>query len=171
VLPDRVRRAIEGLSRAGADFVVAACNSVHVVYHELDGTLPIPWVSIMDAAGEKLSDHGLRRVGLLGTVFTMQNDFYARTLKAYGVDVLVPAIADQEKLNTIIYEELVRNTVTPESRQTVQGMIASLRQEGADGVILGCTELPFLIRPEDADLPVFDTTAIHARKALALALE
>ena len=169
-LPDRVKAAVEGLARAGADFVIAACNSVHVVYDEVASSIPIPWLSIMEAAAERVAARGLRTVGLLGTVFTMQNDFYQNTLAEHGIDVVTPLSDEQTAINEIIYGELVRREVRDESRQRAVAIIEALGKRGAEGVILGCTELPFLITQQAVEMPVFDTTTLHAHKALELAM-
>lgn len=170
-LPDQVKEAFERLSKAGADFVVASCNSLHIVYDEIARNLPIPWVSIMDATAEEIKLADIECVGLLGTVFTMGNGFYHRTLARHGIDIVTPVSRDQERVNSIIFDELIRAITNNESRQFVLGCIERMRQKGAEGIILGCTELPFLIKQEDADLRIFDTTVIHAQKALDLALE
>jgi len=169
-LPARVMNAINGLHHAGADFVVAACNSVHVVHDEIGLDTPIPWISIMDATAEQIDKLGLSKVGLLGTIFTMGNDFYQKTLAEYGIETFVPDAEAQQRINEIIYGELVRAEVKEESRREVLAMMEELKQQGAEGIVLGCTELPFLIREEDTDCQLFDTTKIHARKALELAL-
>jgi aspartate racemase len=165
-LSGRIKRAIEGLHNAGADFVVAACNSVHIVYEEVAGDIPIPWLSIMDAAGERIQEAGIHTVALCGTVFTMENDFYPKALARYGIQTIVPDPADRQTINGIIYNELVRAEVREESRRTVLHIIDKLVKRGAEGVVLGCTEMPFLIRPEDTPLPLFNTTELHAQKAL-----
>jgi len=166
----RVKGAIERLHRAGADFVVAACNSVHVVFDEVSADVPIPWISIMDAVAEQIRRAGIRRVGLLGTVFTMGGEFYQKGLAKYGIETLTPDERSQKRINAIIYDELVKAQVREDSRRFVVTCIDELSQRGAEGVVLGCTELPFLIRQEDTSVPVFDTTTIHAQKALDLAL-
>ena len=168
--PDLVRSGIEALAKAGADFVVAACNSVHIVYDEVAATAPIPWVSIMDATAEAIKRSGMGTVGLLGTIFTMGRGFYQRAFGRHGLGTLTPGDEAQARVNEIIYGELVRAIVKDESRQFVLGCMKELAAAGAEGVVLGCTELPFLIQQPDTDIPVFDTTAIHAEKALALAL-
>lgn len=169
-MADGVRAAIEALARAGADFAVAACNSVHIVYDEVARGIPIPWVSIIDATAERIKERGMKRVGLLGTIFTMGKGFYQAALARHGVEAVTPSADAQGRINDIIYGELVRNIVTDRAREYVVGCMKSLAQEGAQGIVLGCTELPFLISQEHADIPVFDTTAIHTQKALDLAL-
>lgn len=168
--PD-VEAAIAGLARAGADFVVAACNSVHIVYDQVSPRTPIPWVSIIDVTAEAVRNAGIRTVGLLGTVFTMGRGFYQTGLARHGIETLVPDADDQQLVSNIIYAELVRNVRTQTSRENVLACARKLRRKGAEAVVLGCTELPFLIRPEHTDIPLFDTTALHAQKALDLALE
>jgi aspartate racemase len=167
----KVISAIEGLAGAGADFVVAACNSVHLVYEEVCKKISIPWVSIMDAVAERIQEEKIHKVALLGTVFTMRNDFYPKVLSKYNIETVVPKATSHKVINEIIFGELVRNVATDESRRIVSDIIEELHQNGAEGVILGCTELPFLIRPEDVSLPIFSSTAIHSQKALSLALE
>ncbi len=168
--PAKITSAIEGLSRAGADFVIAACNSIHVVYEEVCKGISIPWVSIMDAVAEQVTKKAQGKVGLLGTVFTMRNDFYQKAFEKYDLQVLVPDEESQEKLNRIIYQELITGDVREDSRQCVLQITERLQRAGAEGVILGCTELPFLVRQEDTQVAIFDSTAIHAQKALDRAL-
>jgi len=170
-LPDTVRAAITGLHGAGAQFVIAACNSVHIVYEEVSPGLPIPWVSIMDATAEGIERLGMTRVALLGTIFTMSKGFYQRGLARHGIEALTPPADDQEKVNRIIFGELITNSPTRESRQYVLGLIEDLRRRGAQAVVLGCTELPFLVSQADTTLPVLDTSDLLAQKALDLALE
>lgn len=170
-LPERVKEAIEGLRSAGADFVVASCNSLHIVYDRVSPVSAIPWVSIMDATAERIKEAGLHKVGLLGTMCTMSNDFYQRALAEHGITTITPAVAEQRKVNTIIFDELIRAIATDESRRFVLRCIEELRKNGAEGIVLGCTEIPFLIEQEHSSLPLFDTTAIHAQKALDLALQ
>lgn len=166
-----VSRAIRSLHRAGADFVVAACNSIHVVHDEIAGDLPIPWVSIVDVTGERVREAGATRVGLLGTILTMRQGFYQRGLARYGIETIVPDEGDQQQVNTIIFAELVRGIMTDASRDVMLACVEQLRRMGADAVVLGCTEIPLLIQQHHTDVPLFDTTALHARRALDLATE
>ena len=164
-------QAIERLHRAGADFVVAPCNSIHLVYEAVSQDIPIPWISIMDATAESVRCKNLYKVGLLGTRFTMSGNFYRDTLSRHGIETVVPDKDSQEIINDIIYNELVRNCVTEKSRRYVLHCINDLQEKGARGIVLGCTELPFLISQKDVSIPVFDTTALYAHKALDLSLE
>ena len=124
----------------------------------------------MDAVAEQINKKGQRRVGLLGTVFTMQNDFYQKTFEKYQLKVLFPDEDSQKEVSEIIYKELITGEVKEDSKQSVLRIMEDLQRAGAEGVILGCTELPFLIRQEDTQVVIFDSTAIHAQKALDMAL-
>jgi len=170
-LPAETLDAIERLAVAGADFVVAACNSVHLVYDEIAPEVSVPWVSIMDATAEEILEAGMRKVGLLGTRFTMTKGFFGRALTERGIETITPeAEGDIETVNRIIYDELVLNVVEDGSREAVLEVAGRLARRGAEGIVLGCTELPFLVRQSDTDTPVFDTTAIHCHKALSIAV-
>jgi len=171
VKPVEIKQAILNLHQAGADFVVAACNSVHIVYEEVSKDIPIPWVSIMDAAAEQIKNQGISKVALLGTIFTMNSDFFPKALADWGIEAILPDADDKKTISEIIYGELVRAEVKDDSRQVILGIIDKMKSDDVEAVILGCTELPFLIRSEDTTLPVFDTTVIHAQKALDLAME
>ena len=170
-MADKVKNAIISLYKAGADFVVAACNSVHIVYDKIANELPIPWISIIDAAAEEIQKNNLRKVGLLGTIFTMSRDFYKKGLLKQGIEAITPDAGDQKRINEIIYQELVLKKIKDSSRREIQEIIKKLEREGAEGIVLACTELPFLITQKDSSLRIFDTTTIHAQKALNLALE
>ncbi len=170
-LPGKVKGIIEDMHKAGADFVVAACNSVHVVYDEVAKDIPIPWVSIMDATAEAIKKAGMRKIGLLGTIFTMSKGFFCEALEREGIETITPNEIDQKKINEIIYGELVREVVTEYSRRFALECIDRLVGEGAEGIVLGCTELPFLIQQEHTKIKIFDTTRIHSQKALELAMD
>lgn len=169
--PQKIRTAIGKLHSAGADFVIAACNSIHIVYDEVCRDIPIPWISIVDAAGEQIQKTGMKKVGLLGTVFTMTNDFYPKSLAKLGIETITPDRETQKKLNDIIYSELVTDKIIDSSKQFILECIEELHRNRAQGVVLGCTELPMAVHQEDTAVPVFDTTVIHAQKALDLAME
>ncbi|HRU07471.1 MAG TPA: amino acid racemase [Candidatus Brocadiia bacterium] len=169
--PDAVKDAICRLHRAGADFVVASCNSIHIVYDRICDDLPIPWVSIMDATADEILRRGQRKVGLLGTIYTMSKGFYQRAFAKRGIETLTPSPKDQKRMNDIIFGELITAKVTPESKAFGLGLVDELASQGAEGVVLGCTEIPFLIQQADTSTPVYDTTVIHAQKALDLAME
>ena len=159
------------LKRAGADLLLLCTNTMHKVADIVEEGAGLPLVHIADAAGEAIKRAGLLRVGLLGTRFTMEEDFYrARLLERFGLDVLIPPEDDRRDVHRIIYDELCHGHVDPASRQLYVRIIADLVERGAEGIVLGCTEIPSLIRPQDVSVPVFDTTRLHAEAAVALAL-
>jgi aspartate racemase len=160
-------RAIE---RGGADFLVLATNTMHKVADQIAAGLRIPLLHLADATAAGVTGAGVRRVGLLGTAFTMEQTFYSGRLARHGLDVIVPEAADRELVHRIIYDELVLGEVREESRQEYRDVIKRLVTAGADGVILGCTEIELLIGPDDAPVPVFPTTRLHAEAAVAYAL-
>ena len=164
--------AIERLATAGAAFVVAPCNSVHRIYEQVcrENDLPIPWVSIMESTVRTIQGHKCTKVGLLGTIFTMSQPFFSDRLRRDGIETLLPDSTDQNRVNRIIYDELVRGVVTPEARSIALDCIDRLAQAGADGIVLGCTELPLLLKRTDIPLPVFDTTDLQAQHALDISL-
>jgi aspartate racemase len=168
---DTIKRAIEALHRAGADFAVASCNSIHIVRDDVVGDIPIPWISIIDVTAEHVRAAGMNKVGLLGTVFTMGKGFYQRGLAKHGIETIIPDPSDQKRVNEIIFNELVRGVFTEESRRVMLESIEQLSAHGAQGVVLGCTEIPLLVKQEHTGVRVFDTMTLHAQRALDLALE
>lgn len=159
------------LERGGADILVLCTNTMHKVATAIEAAVSIPLIHIADATAEAIKEVGIRRVGLLGTRFTMEEDFYrGRLSEKHGLDVLVPDADERSLVNRVIYEELCQGTVLEGSRQAYVRIIERLAEEGAQGVILGCTEIGLLIKSEDSRLPVFDTTRIHAARAVELAL-
>lgn len=158
------------LERAGADLIVICTNTMHKIAPQIASMVHVPLVHIADATADALTQAQIHRVGLLGTRYTMTQDFYRQRLRDRGLEVLVPDEADIALVNDVIFHELCVGTIREESRTEFQRIIAELRAHGAEGVILGCTEIGLLIHPEDACLPVFDTTQIHARRAAELAL-
>ena len=159
----RDARALEG---AGADFLVIATNTMHLVAPAIEEAISIPLLHIADATAMRIKDSGIGKVGLLGTSFTMEEPFYrGRLEERHGLDVLVPSREDREVIHRVIYEELVLGKIFPESRTEYQRIVKALQGEGAEGVILGCTEIGLLLGPGDTDLPLFDTALIHAEAA------
>jgi aspartate racemase len=138
---------------------------------EMQSAIQIPLLHIADAAGEAIKARGLQTVGLLGTKFTMEGDFYRKRLnERFGLNVLIPEEADRKTVHNTIYGELVKGVINPESRRAFQNIIEKLQANGAQGVILGCTEIPLLVKQADVAIPVFDTTRIHAEAAVDWAL-
>jgi aspartate racemase len=163
--------AAERLERAGADFLVLCTNTMHKVASAIEARTRIPLLHIADATGEAIRAAGLRKVGLLGTRFTMEQAFYRERLEQRsGVEVLVPSEQDRKRVHAVIYEELCLGNVRAESRAAFRSIVASLVAAGAQGIIFGCTEVCMLLSQADVPVPVFDTTAIHARGAVDRAL-
>lgn len=163
--------AAKNLEKAGADFIVLCTNTMHKVAPQIQRSIGIPVVHIAEATADALSLHHITRVALLGTKYTMTQDFYKEKLESAGISVLIPNEPEIEAVNHIIYDELCSGIISEASKQQYLQIIERLAGQGAQGVILGCTEIGLLIRQEDTDLPVFDTTKIHATKAAALSLE
>jgi len=172
---DSIEEALlDGLKRldaAGADFAVIATNTMHILYDKLESRSPIPLISIVDATAEAVKAEGLTVVGLLGTRFTMEKPFYVDGLKRHGIEALVPDKDERECINRVVFQELAKGKLLQESRDKYLEIIDRLVERGAQGIILGCTEIPLLVRPEHTDVKLFDTAVIHAEKALRYAVE
>ncbi|GAA1940497.1 aspartate/glutamate racemase family protein [Streptomyces durmitorensis] len=163
-------RAAKGVEAAGADLVLICTNTMHKVAEQVQEALSVPLLHLADATADAVLRGGLRRVGLLGTAFTMEQDFYRERLAARGLEVLVPDAEGRALVHRVIYEELCLGEVHARSRVGYQNVIADLVREGAEGVILGCTEIELLIGQEHSPVPVFPTTRLHAEAAVAAAL-
>lgn len=163
--------AARGLEAAGADFLLICTNTMHKVAPQVASMVRIPIVHIADATADELEKSHIRRVGLLGTKYTMTQDFYKQILLDRGIDVVIPDMEDIDVVNDVIFHELCMGKIREKSRRQFQRIIDSLKENGAEGVILGCTEIGMLIQQSDSSLPVFDTTVIHAKRAAELALE
>jgi aspartate racemase len=161
-----ILKSARNLEDAGAEIIIIATNTIHKIFEELTMEINTPMISIMDATAEAIKEKSITRVGLLGTIFTMQADFYQDSLSKYGIEVIVPNKEDQNYVNTVIWDELTHHILTSESKKGYSEVIKRLESEGAEGVILGCTEIPLLITQEDSPIPVFDTTTLHALAAL-----
>ncbi len=163
--------AIDSLSHAGADFALMASNTPHLVFNEVAARSPIPLLSIVEETGRVASKFGLTRVGLFGTKFTMQADFYSDILSTkYGISVVTPEKADQDYIHNKIMTELVNGYIVEETRQELSGIIRTMAdKEGIEALILGCTELPLILSEEAVAIPILDTTRIHAEAALNFA--
>ena len=160
------------LERAGADVVILATNTIHLVSQAIRRVLNVPFLHIAEATGAAIAEKGIGKIALLGTRFTMEKDFYTDILEQrFGLEVLIPDLAARERLQHIIYKELVTGTFTEAAKQECLLMIDALIAKGAEGVILGCTELPILIPANEVAIPSFDTTMIHARSAVDFALK
>ena len=168
----RLAEVAKSLEQGGAEMLIICTNTMHRVADEVEAAIGIPLLHIADASGQQLTADGIKKAGLLGTRFTMEQDFYrARLQQNFGIEVLIPPPASRETVHRIIYEELCKGIFSDDSRKQCVDIIRDLASEGAEAVILGCTELPLLVKPEHTPTPVYDTTAIHAEKALAMALK
>lgn len=160
------------LEEAGAEFLVLCTNTMHLVAPAIEAHVSIPLLHIADATAERIKASGLDRVGLLGTRFTMEEPFYkGRLEEAYGLTVEIPPAMDRELVHQVIYEELVHGKIREESRSEFKRITQDLARSGAQGVILGCTEIGLLLKREDVPVTLFDTTLIHAEAAAAFAVE
>jgi aspartate racemase len=166
-LSDVARR----LEAAGADMILICANTMHLVAPQVQAGISIPLIHIVDPTAERIRASGLKTVGLTGTRFTMEEDFYKdRLQREHGLRVHVPELPDRDLLHRIVFEELVKGEVREESRQAFRSVVGRLVDKGCEGVILGCTEFGLLLNQEDSPVPLFETASIHAEKAVDLAL-
>ncbi len=160
------------LEQAGADFIIICTNTMHKLVPQIQTHIQIPIYHIADAAASKIKELGLKKVGLLGTMFTMEEDFYKkRLLEKHHIEVLIPNQEERQEVDRIIFNELVLGKITDPSREFYKQIIVNLQKNGAEGIILGCTEIPLLIKPIDSLIPIFDTTQLHAEFAIEKVLE
>lgn len=163
--------AAKSVEAGGADFLIICTNTMHKVASEIQSEISIPILHIADATATKLVADGIKRVGLLGTRFTMEQDFYkSRLVNSFSIDVIVPNRDDQTIIHNVIYDELCRGVINNNSRDKYLRIIDDLYAEGAEAIILGCTEIALLINQKDTEVPLYDTTEIHAAQAVKLAL-
>ncbi len=158
------------LQALGADFLVCPDNTIHIAFPEVAARTPLPWLHIVDVVAEDAKRRGLRRLAITGTRYTMDGPVYAEALAAAGIEHRVPDAEERREINRIIFEELVAGRVTPHALGYFQRVIARMRDEGCDGVVLGCTEIPILVPPEASPLPTLDSTRLLARAAVLHAL-
>jgi aspartate racemase len=164
--------AAQSLERAGAECVMICTNTMHKVVPAIEAVVTIPILHIADSTAEQLKRHGIQKVGLLGTRFTMEQDFYKGRLKEhFGIEVLIPNQEDRDTVHNVIYQELCKGIITDESKQAYLQVIERLQNAGAEAVILGCTEIALLVGQEDTQVKLFDTTQIHSEKGVEWALD
>jgi len=164
-------KAARRIEAAGADFLVICTNTMHKVVPQIERAINIPILHLADATARRIKEGGMKTVGLLGSNFTMEEDFYrGRLIEKHGLTVIIPSAADRQIVHRIIYEELCLGIVKAESREEYLRIINRMREEGAEGIIEGCTEIVMLVQQKHTDIPLFDTTAIHAQEAVSLAL-
>lgn len=163
--------AARAIEKAGADFIILGCNTLHKVASAIEKSISIPFIHIADGAGKKCQQVNIKRIALLGTQFTMEEGFYAERLEnKFGLQVMTPPAKERETIDKIIYNELCVGVANPESKQFLKNVIQAMIQSGAEAILLGCTELGILIKSEDASVPVLDTTVLHVETAVSLAL-
>ena len=164
-------QASKQIEAAGADFLLICTNTMHKVAPQIEAAIDIPLLHIADATANRIKAEGIKNIGLLGTRFTMEQDFYAGRLRdEHNLNVILPSKQDREIVHRVIYDELVLGIVRDESRLEYLRIMDDLRAQGAEGVIEGCTEIVMLVEQEHTDIPLFDTTAIHAQAAVEMAL-
>lgn len=168
LMVDAARR----VERGGADFILICTNTMHKMAGDVAANINVPLLHIADATAEKITSLGLKKVGLLGTKFTMEQDFYKGRLKGkFGIHVVIPNESEREIVHNVIYKELCLGAIKDSSREQVKAIINRLSDNGVQGIILGCTELPLLVKQENCPVPLFDTTVIHAKAAVDYALK
>ncbi len=164
--------AAQRVKKGGADFVVICTNTMHKMAEEVQSSINIPLLHLADVTAERIKAQGLKKVGLLGTKFTMEEDFYkGRLIKKHGLEVMIPDDEEREAIHNILYNELCMGEIKKISKDKFKKIIDNLVLKGAEGIILGCTEIPLLIDKEDYEIPLFDTTRIHAEEAVEYALQ
>ena len=160
------------LENAGADFIVICTNTMHKAAEDVQASVKIPLLHIADATARLVTDSGIHKIGLLGTRFTMEEEFYKGRLSGkYGLDVIIPDARDREIVHRVIYDELVVGKILQDSKEQYISIIEKMVDRGAEGIILGCTEIDLLIHRQDCRVPIFDTTRIHAEAAVEYALK
>jgi aspartate racemase len=165
-------RCAQDLERGGADFIVLCTNTMHKLTDQITTGVKIPFLHIADATAEKIVAAGMKKIGLLGTRFTMEHDFYkGRLVHNFGLEVLIPGEVDREIVHRVIYDELVQGKILDSSRAEYRRIMESLVAQGAEGIILGCTEIELLVKQQDSRVPLFATTSIHALAAVEYALK
>jgi len=171
-LTDIMTDAGQRLRKGGADFILICTNTMHRMAEAVEKEAGIPLLHIADATGERIRSMNMTKVGLLGTKFTMEQDFYkGRLQEKYGIEVIIPDDRGRDVIHSIIYNELCMGTIREDSRMRYVDIINELVGRGAQGIVLGCTEIPLLVKQGDVKVPIFDTTAIHAKAAVDFALQ
>jgi aspartate racemase len=169
-LTDVMVGAAQGLKNSGAGFILICTNTMHIMAEDVSERAGVEVLHIADATGQEIKARGLKKVGLLGTKFTMEMDFYKKRLERYGIETIIPEEEDREEVHRIIFRELCAGVIDPASRERLKEIIVRLASRGAQGIVLGCTEIPLIISQKDAYVPVFDTTRIHAVAAVKHAM-
>ena len=165
-------KAAQNLENAKAELIIVCANTMHMCSEAIIGNINIPFLHITRETAKVIEEAGLKNIVLLGTKFTMEKEFFKTILQhEFGIEVIIPNPVDRDRIHTIIYQELVQGKILPKSKEIFKQIISKAANEGAEGVILGCTEIPLLIKTADVDIPIFDTTKIHAEAAVEFALK
>ena len=162
--------SVERVARAGADFAICPANTAHEAFEFIRSRSPIPWLHIVEVVAESAARGGLSKLGILGTKFLMEGKVYGEVLSDRGIGVMIPTAEQRERINTLIFEELVKGILESPTREYFQAVVADLASAGCDGVVMGCTEIPLILRPEDVEVPLLDSTRLLARAALEEAI-
>jgi aspartate racemase len=162
--------SVEKVARAGADFAICPANTAHEAFAFVRPRSPIPWLHIVEVVAEAAVSRGLSKLGILGTKFLMEGTVYREVLSSRGIGAVTPEADERERINTLIFEELVKGSLKNSTRDYFRGVVAELATVGCDGVVMGCTEIPLILRPEDVEVPLLDSTRLLARAALEEAL-
>lgn len=171
-LTELMIEAAKNLEKGGADFIIICTNTMHKMAEEIQNNIQIPLLHIADSTAEKIKQKDIKKIGLLGTKFTMEDDFYkGRLIDKFGIDVIIPNDEERQIIHDVIYNELCLGKIKQSSKEKFKNIIQNLVSDGAEGIILGCTEIPLLIKQEDIEVYLFDTTTIHAKSAVEYALK
>jgi aspartate racemase len=171
-LTDLMIDAAQRVEKAGADCILICTNTMHKMAPEVESNIHVPLLHIADVTAKEIRSKGQKKVGLLGTRFTMEQEFYKRRLiEKHGIDVIIPDNEQRKVIHYILYHELVQGEIIEASKNKFKDIIASLQSQGAEGIILGCTEIPLLVKQKDYDIPLYDTTSIHAQAAVEWSLK
>ena len=171
ISPEEMINYAKNLKNGGADFIVICTNTMHKMADDIEKEINIPLIHIADAAAKSINEKKIEKVALLGTRFTMERNFYKDRLKKHGIEVIIPWDEEREIVHNTIYNELIDGLILDKSKDKFKKIINNLYARGAEGVVLGCTEIPLLIKDEDSPIPVFDTTELHAKAAVEFAIE
>jgi len=169
-IAEKLVQAIQAIHAAGADFGLIAANTMHAVFDKVREKSPMPLISIIEATAALINKEKIKTVGLLGTLYTMKESFYKEGLLEHGIMTIVPEPREQEFINKVVYDELTKGQISQKSKQLFIQIINKLKSGGAEGIVLGCTEIPLLVQQNDCAIKLFNTTEIHAQKALDLAI-
>lgn len=171
-LGEKLACAAQDLEKAGAQYIVICTNLMHKVAPQIQKSVSVPLIHMVDSVAKEIKKRKINKVGLLGTIFTMEEDFYSKKLlEDYGIETIIPEGTDRDEVSRVIYKELCCGVINEQSKQRYLEIIGKMKENGAQGVILGCTEIPLMLSDDDADIPLFNTTQIHAMSVVEKILE